>query len=1001
MFERITEAEINERSMANVSTTPNRPTAFGQSGMDAQALKLRFDRLSRYLAGRLNEIFTALNEGNFAQAVYINHEGRKVNLETFITNLLTGEVSDIQIQTIDGIVYLTELGNKVQEMYNGQDTGDLAKNIHVIEGITLKKFYEDFLEFEKNAVKSVNNKKGDVKLTAEDVGADPKGAADRMVYSHTISSSAHNDIRLQLLQLSLKLNALANSDDTDLDQLKEIVAYIKENKALIDSITTSKVSVSDIIDNLETDIPDKPLSAAQGVVLRALFDSILVPEKLSDLENDANFVTEETAPVRAVNGKVGDVTLNASDVGAEAAGSIGIHNTDSESHNDIRLLIEGLNSRLNALANSEDVDLDQMKELVDYIKDNRDLIEQITTNKVNYTDIIDNLTTNVKDKPLSAAQGVALKALMDALTTGKLDASELSNAINTALAQAKASGKFDGADGKTPYIQDGYWYIDGVNTNVKAEGENGVGISKVEKTATSGKVDTYTITFTNGTTFVYTVTNGEDYVLTPTDKQEIKDGIISTIVTQSSGESETLVMSQKAVTELVSDALGTGGTNEYETVDSVEEMTDTTKSYVLSSTGTLWSYVEEEVADIKNQFVVGSALENTRLRGNGEVQTGYPGMMVTNFIDVPKWENPYTVKISGVTLQYHSGWQYSIAMGWYNSEGQTLKVLATLFPTYSSGQAAKPNEKGEYVANIYNSEYSAATQVRFGMCLNNAVSNISAADYENLFIEFVPKNGTKIVGEWQDTGLEPNTSGGGNYVTLLTKIDKNAEDIKELGDRVTEIENNGASAKSGVVWYAVGDSITKGRGVASEDCWVSQVLKHNGYDADNSKNLGIGGLGFAKTDPNYGKTARNVVDENDFSGVGLVTVAIGINDWKEVLSIDTIKSEMRYCFEKILTDNPYCKIFFIAPFNISIRGSESTNWALGYTGSDVTGGSLRNFIDTQISVCEEYGIQVIDMSNSCVINKKSINTVLSDGVHPDTACHKALGRELARRITFA
>ena len=28
----------------------------------------------------------------------------------------------------------------------------------------------------------------------------------------------------------------------------------------------------------------------------------------------------------------------------------------------------------------------------------------------------------------------------------------------------------DGADGKTPYIQDGYWYIDGVNTGVKAEG---------------------------------------------------------------------------------------------------------------------------------------------------------------------------------------------------------------------------------------------------------------------------------------------------------------------------------------------------------------------------------------------------------------------------------------------------------------------------------------------------------------------------------------------------
>ena len=216
-----------------------------------------------------------------------------------------------------------------------------------------------------------------------------------------------------------------------------------------------------------------------------------IPAKVSDLENDKNFIDATGAPVQSVNDKTGNINLSASDVGARpstwtptaeevgadkkgtASSLVSIHNTDSESHNDIRLLIEGLNSRLNALANSEDVDLDQMKELVDYIKANRGLIEQITTNKVNYTDIIDNLTTNVKDKPLSAAQGVALKALIDALGTGKLDASELSNAINTALAQAKASGEFDGADGKTPYIQNGYWYIDGVNTNVKAEGKDG------------------------------------------------------------------------------------------------------------------------------------------------------------------------------------------------------------------------------------------------------------------------------------------------------------------------------------------------------------------------------------------------------------------------------------------------------------------------------------------------------------------------------------------------
>jgi hypothetical protein len=98
----------------------------------------------------------------------------------------------------------------------------------------------------------------------------------------------------------------------------------------------------------------------------------------------------------------------------DVSDQINVHNTATDAHNDLRLLITGLTNRLNTIANSEDVDLDQMAELVAYIKDNRELIEQITTGKVSVTDIVDNLTTNAANKPLSAAQGVALKTLVDA-----------------------------------------------------------------------------------------------------------------------------------------------------------------------------------------------------------------------------------------------------------------------------------------------------------------------------------------------------------------------------------------------------------------------------------------------------------------------------------------------------------------------------------------------------------------------------------------------------------
>lgn len=95
--------------------------------------------------------------------------------------------------------------------------------------------------------------------------------------------------------------------------------------------------------------------------------------------------------------------------------SINNHNTSTSAHNDIRDLINGLTTRLNALADSDDTTLDQMSEIVTYIKSNKSLIDSVTTSKVNVTDIINNLTTNVSNKPLSAAQGVTIKTLIDEL----------------------------------------------------------------------------------------------------------------------------------------------------------------------------------------------------------------------------------------------------------------------------------------------------------------------------------------------------------------------------------------------------------------------------------------------------------------------------------------------------------------------------------------------------------------------------------------------------------
>lgn len=193
--------------------------------------------------------------------------------------------------------------------------------------------------------------------SASDVGADPKGTAANEVSEHNTADSSHGDIRLLITGLTNRLNALANSTDTDLDQMAELVAYIKNNKSLIDGITTGKVSVSDIVNNLTTNVSNKPLSAAQGVALKALIDAITIPTKLSQLTNDKGYITDYTEtdptvpawaknatkpsysksevglgnvdnvkqysasnpppyPVTSVNGKTGVVSLDAAAVGA-------------------------------------------------------------------------------------------------------------------------------------------------------------------------------------------------------------------------------------------------------------------------------------------------------------------------------------------------------------------------------------------------------------------------------------------------------------------------------------------------------------------------------------------------------------------------------------------------------------------------------------------------------------------------------------------------------------
>ncbi len=196
-----------------------------------------------------------------------------------------------------------------------------------------------------NVVKSVNGKTGAVTVDVptktsqltNDSGYITIAVATLLNYYLKTETYAKTETYSQteidnlISGLDKRLNAIADSEDVDLDQLSEIVAYIKSNKSLIDYITTNKVSVADIVNNLTTADAKKPLSAAQGKALKTLYDSLPSWAKastkpsyiksevgLGNVDNVKQYSASNPPPypVTSVNGKTGAVQLGADDVGA-------------------------------------------------------------------------------------------------------------------------------------------------------------------------------------------------------------------------------------------------------------------------------------------------------------------------------------------------------------------------------------------------------------------------------------------------------------------------------------------------------------------------------------------------------------------------------------------------------------------------------------------------------------------------------------------------------------
>ena len=209
------------------------------------------------------------------------------------------------------------------------------------------------------------------------------------------------------------------------DKPQSGVAIAAELNKKVDKVDGKQLSTNDFTNELKNKL-DKIQDGATNIVIDKTLtkpnqaaDAETVGKVLDTKQPVGDYIKQNEIADWAKQSEKPEYTFD--EVGAEQSGTvankIAEHNKSEISHADIRKLIQDLQKHVDAILDSGDINLDQLSEIVAYIKNNKDLIDQITTNKVNVSDIINDLIHSQETKkPLSAAMGYTLKELIDELT---------------------------------------------------------------------------------------------------------------------------------------------------------------------------------------------------------------------------------------------------------------------------------------------------------------------------------------------------------------------------------------------------------------------------------------------------------------------------------------------------------------------------------------------------------------------------------------------------------
>lgn len=281
-------------------------------------------------------------------------------------------------------------------------------------------------------------------------------------------------------------------------------------------------------------------------------------------------------------------------------------------------------------------------------------------------------------------------------------------------------------------------------------------------------------------------------------------------------------------------------------VDSVDEMIDTNKAYVLNSDGMFYSYKVvtipgETTTTYPNQLVPGAAELNKRYSGSSQSTTTKTGYFVTDYIAVPDfasvtpynarldWEVPFSVATDVKIVFFNSsksylGMSYIAAVNTSVSSGATTIDLRT----QSTGGTAPTISEVAYV--------------RLQLAINSSMASLTASDIENLTITFdavfeTESTESVTTQTWSSTGIAYNQPADyeDRVISLEANVANNTGNITLLQERMNNLESGEVATVIPEWWEdEVADTIAKVKALqVGRNCvtfpFFSDNHQRNGY----------------------------------------------------------------------------------------------------------------------------------------------------------------------------